>query len=211
MGLVGGVGSGKSTLARRMSDRCLAVVVDGDAAGHRALANEAVKLKLVEEFGNHILASDGRINRRALAGLVFGNSEKHSSAKRILEAITHPVIEKELQEKISQARQANAALILLDAAVLLEAGWGKFCDAILFIDTTDDLRRDRALARGWSEDEWRRREASQMSLVDKQNSADAVIDNSLSIDSAVDSLTVTIERLCHITIPCNDKAVEART
>lgn len=211
VGLVGGVGSGKSTLARAMRNCCFAVVVDGDAAGHRALSDAFAKAELVRTFGDQILAADGTIDRKSLARLVFGSSHEHRAAKQRLESITHPVIERELQQQIVEARRAKAALILLDAAVLLEAGWAKFCDAIIFVEATEEARRSRALARGWSEDEWRRREAAQLSLAEKQNLADAVIDNSVSIDSAVENLTVTIERLCRVTLDRSTQTVNAQT
>ncbi len=67
---------------------------------------------------------------------------------------------------------------MLDAPVLLKAGWQDFCDTILFIDAPEPLRWQRAAARGWTADEARRREAAQVPLEQKREAADLVLDNS---------------------------------
>ncbi|HEX6984132.1 MAG TPA: dephospho-CoA kinase, partial [Planctomycetaceae bacterium] len=92
MGLVGGVGSGKSTLARRTAERFDLAVVDGDAAGHRALAGAGVRARLRDRFGDGVFTAAGTVDRSALARLVFGPTAEHAAAKADLEAITHPVI-----------------------------------------------------------------------------------------------------------------------
>ncbi len=201
VGLVGGVGSGKSTLTRRAAELFGLVAIDGDAAGHRALADSTVKFHIQRHFGESVLASDGTIDRAALAALVFGTSSEHERNKAMLEQLTHPVICREFHQRIASARATAAPAVLLDAAVLLEAGWRDLCDAVLFIDVPDHLRRSRVAARGWSEAHWRRREASQLSLAEKRRQADAVIDNSGVLDTAVEALVAAIERICGLRLP----------
>ena len=83
---------------------------------------------------------------------------------------------------------------MLDAAVMLEASWNDLCQAIVFIDVpfADRLARVQQ-QRGWNEDELRRREASQLTLEEKRHRATVVIDNSKTLDDAVNQLRDFIE------------------
>lgn len=94
----------------------------------------------------------------------------------------------------SEQRQANVEAIVLDAAVLLEAGWDDLCDAVVFIDTPEADRIARVQAgRGWSAEQLAEREASQWPLPRKRAAADAVIDNSNSVDDAARQLDQVIQ------------------
>jgi dephospho-CoA kinase len=198
VGLVGGIGSGKSTLARLAAARYGFAHLDGDVAGHRALAEPDVQARLRDRFSPGVFKSDGTVDRSALAKLVFGDTPAHAKAKSDLEAITHPVIRREFEHRIAEAGDAGAPAVLLDAAVLLETGWRGLCDAVLFVDAPEELRKARVAARGWTPAEWRRREASQMPLAEKRLRSDALIDNSGPADTAADELARAIERLCHL-------------
>ena len=201
MGLVGGVGSGKSTLARRAAELYGFAVIDGDAAGHRALADASVKSRLRERFGDAVFTTDGSVNRSAVARLVFGPTPDHTSAKADLEKITHPEIRREFREQIAAARAAGAPAVLLDAAVLVEAGWRDLCDALIFVDAPREMRRSRVAERGWSEAEWQRREASQLSVEEKRRRADVIIENSDSSAVAAEALATAVDRLFGVRLP----------
>lgn len=88
-----------------------------------------------------------------------------------------------------QLAPPDTEVVMLDAAVMLEAGWNDLCQAIVFIDVpfADRLARVQQ-QRGWTEDELRRRESSQLSLEEKRHRATVVIDNSQSLDAAVNQL-----------------------
>ncbi|MDQ3329990.1 MAG: dephospho-CoA kinase [Planctomycetota bacterium] len=196
MGLVGGIGSGKSTIARRASERFGFALIDGDAAGHRALTMNDVRNQLKERFGDGIFSTDGSVERSALARRVFGASAEHAAAKADLERITHPVIRQEFREKIASATASGAPAVLLDAAVLFEAGWQEFCDGVVYVDAPDEVRHSRIAERGWTAADWRRREASQMSLDEKRRRANMVISNAASLDEAVDALVAAVGEMC---------------
>jgi dephospho-CoA kinase len=196
VGLVGGIGSGKSTIARRAAQRFGFALIDGDAAGHAALMNEVVRSQLMHRFGETIVASDGSIDRSALAARVFGATEDHAAAKIDLERIVHPLIEAVFRERIAVARRDGAAAVLLDAAVLFEAGWQGFCDVVVFVDAPFDVRRSRVADRGWSEAEWRLREDAQLSIDEKRRRANLVISNAGSLDEAVDALVAAVGEFC---------------
>ena len=90
-------------------------------------------------------------------------------------------------------QQGKVELILLDAALLLEAGWNKVCDLVVYVDTPESDRIARVQAnRGWSAAELSLREASQWPLARKQAAADAVIDNSKTLDDAAKQLDEVI-------------------
>ena len=183
--LIGGVGSGKSALARWVSQHLNTVIVDGDVAGHRALEQPHVKELIRRRFGDEVFDLQERIRRDCLARLVFGQDEEHRLARHDLEQIVHPVIRGGLQKQVTTARSDAAVdVVLLDAAVLLEAGWNDICHAVVFVDTPIAQRQSRVAGRGWTPADLERRESSQLPLTEKRAAADFVIDNSGSLDNA---------------------------
>ncbi|MCA9054460.1 MAG: dephospho-CoA kinase [Planctomycetaceae bacterium] len=186
LGIIGGVGSGKSTLAAWLSDQLSVVVLDADAAGHEALRDDAVRVALRHEFGAEVFDATGQVDRSRLATKVFGDGPDFSAARRRLEAIVHPVIRHRLEQQMADIRRhGDSDLIILDAAVMMEACWNELCDVVVFVDTPRSMRLQRvAASRGWNEAELNRREASQWSLDRKRHAANAVIDNSGPIDQA---------------------------
>ena len=135
-----------------------------------------------------------QISRAALGRIVFGSDVAAQNARRDLESIVHPEIRSLIERQISELRrQANVEAIVLDAAVLLEAGWNDLCDVVVFIDTPQADRIARVQAgRGWSAAELAKREASQWPLPRKRAAADAVLDNSNSVDDAARQLEEVI-------------------
>lgn len=186
VGLIGGVGSGKSSLARWISDQLRVCVISGDEAGHRTLNKPDVRRSIRARFGDQVFDNKGEIRRDQLAARVFGADEGSRRNRRDLEDIVHPVIREDLRGQLETARRdADLDLILVDAAVLLEAGWNQLCDAVVFIDTPLDQRQQRVRdGRGWSADELKKREESQLSLQEKRAAADLIVDNSRSIELA---------------------------
>ena len=115
VGLTGGIGAGKSTVAELLAERG-AVIVDADRVARAVVepGQPALK-KLVERFGEGILDPDGRLDRGALAKLVFGDDE----ARRDLEAITHPAINDEFSRRVVEA--PSDAIVVLDVPLLAES------------------------------------------------------------------------------------------
>jgi dephospho-CoA kinase len=179
IGVVGGIGSGKSFFAQTLAKQKNLVIVDGDAVGHALLLRPEIRDQIRDRFGDSVIAADCSINRRALGRLVFGTTPEQVQAKTDLESIVHPPLTAELQRQITEAQAAgHADAIILDAAILLEAGWRKFCNAVVMIDTPFEVRWQRVQAtRGWSLAEFQAREASQMSIADKRAAADYVVRN----------------------------------
>jgi dephospho-CoA kinase len=178
---LGGIGSGKSFVAGELA-RHGAVVFDADKVGHQVLELPQVVAAARQRWGPEILDSRGQIDRRALARIVFDPGS--ATELRYLEEITHPLIAKQFAE-LMQALSAGQprSVVVVDAPLLLRAGWDKICDKVVYVDAPYEVRLARAQQRGWSEAEFRRREAAQEDLDLKRASADVTIDNSASPES----------------------------
>jgi dephospho-CoA kinase len=196
IGIVGGIGSGKSTVTRWAADHSNAVMIDADRLGHEALRLDAVKEALARRFGRTIWNDQGEIERGALARIVFGDSETHREARRDLERIVHPAIERQIEMLIDQAERELRDAVLLDAAVLFEAGWQNRCDAVVFVDAPVEVRQRRVAARsGWSPAELQRREASQLTNAEKKLRSDLVISNASDDTQAGQELLHFLHRI----------------
>jgi dephospho-CoA kinase len=172
--LVGGIGSGKSRVAAELKRRG-ACVLAGDELGHEALRQPDIREQVVRRWGPGVLNAEGEIDRRQLGRIVFADPAE----LRALEPLEFPWIERRFREEIRRASGNPAVtLIVLDAAVLLEAGWNALCDRIVYIHAprAERLRRLRE-QRGWTAEEVQARERAQMSLTDKVSRADYVLDN----------------------------------
>jgi dephospho-CoA kinase len=176
IGLIGGIGSGKSTVAEALARRGGAIVA-GDPVGHEALRQPEIKQIIAAQWPT-VLDSDGEVNRKTLGRIVF--ADRHQLTD--LESLVFPWIKNRLRQLIAAAQaDANVRFVILDAAVMLEAGWNDVCDRLIFIDVPTETRVARVAQRGWSKEELLRREASQMSLDEKRRRADVVLDNSGSV------------------------------
>ena len=183
IGLAGGVASGKSLIAEQLR-RAGAAVISADKLAHEVLKYDEVKHEARRRWGDGIFAPDGQIDRVALAKIVFGPPPDGPRELKVLEQMTHPEVGRLAREQVERLNRAKAcAAIVLDAPLLFESGWNKFCDKIVFVDAPPETRLRRAQARGWTEDDFVRREACQESLETKRGLADVVIDNSGSVES----------------------------
>jgi dephospho-CoA kinase len=196
IGLIGAIGSGKSQVARLLADRG-AVVIDADAIGHELLDDPAAQSQIVERFGTgvlvetdaHSLEKPPRVDRSALGAIVFADPTQ----RRALESILHPRMRAHFEAAIQRAmRRGTARSVVLDAAILLEAGWDDLCDLVVFVDAPRFERMQRvARARGWSEETFAAREHAQWSCDEKLRRSDWVIRN----DAAPDHLDQELDRL----------------
>lgn len=174
IGLIGAIGGGKSTVAKCFA-ACGGEVIDADALGHEALRQPEVVAALVKLWGERILKLDGALDRREIARIVFTDSRQRNN----LECVVFPYIAERTRQKIADA-QANpeVAFVVLDAAVLLEAGWGEMVDKVLYVDAPRELRVERlAIRSGWSEADLAAREAAQWPAEEKKSRADAIVVN----------------------------------
>ncbi len=192
IGLLGGIASGKSHVAEQFR-RQGAGVLDADRAGHEALLLPAVRDAVRAHFGPDVFDAEGEIDRKKLGRVVFGPAPEGPRELAVLEGLTHPEIGSRLREQAGRLAAAGISLAVLDAPVLLEAGWDRLCDALVFVDCPEPTRRARALGRGWTEAEFAAREAAQTSLDAKRKLANFIVDNSGQIEYT----QAQIERIWH--------------
>ena len=172
-GICGGIGSGKTYIAQQFQ-LFGAAVFNADHVGHRVLLHDDVKACLVERWGNAILDEASEIDRSKVAALVFAQTTQAQRDREFLQAVTHPLIEQELEAFIANS---DSEVVIIDAALLLETGWQSVCHQIIFVDALAHVRLNRCQQRGWAEGQFRSREAAQWSLEQKRSRADFVIDN----------------------------------
>lgn len=180
IGIVGGIGAGKSTIASELV-RCGGKIVAGDPIGHEALEYPEIKSRIIEVWGKRdILREDGTIDRKKLGRIVFPSPVERSR----LEHLVHPYIGQRIREEIAKVQSdPEAKFVILDAAIMLEAGWNEVCDKMIYVDAPRSLRLQRVQSsRGWTEEDLTNREAVQMPPEKKRERADAIVDNSGSVD-----------------------------
>jgi dephospho-CoA kinase len=177
IGLIGGVASGKSAVAAALARRG-AVTFDADKIGHLVLDEPEVRDELVARWGDGILDAAGRVSRPAVAEKVFGESDDAMNDRAFLEQTLHPRIRRRIETAITQLPDEPVPAVVIDAPLLIESAWNDVCDVIAFVDAPREQRLARAKARGWTPEEFTRRELSQMPIEQKRRWASHVIDNS---------------------------------
>lgn len=174
IGLAGGIGTGKSAVSRILEELG-AVVLDADKFGHEVyLPNTDGLREVVAAFGEDVLLPSGEVDRRALGGKVFGNPE----AMGKLNAIAWPRIRQRIAEGIEEQRREGTQVVVLDAAVLIEAGWTDAADEVWVVTApeTDVVQRIQA-RNNITEEQVRARMSSQMSTEERVKHADVIVEN----------------------------------
>ena len=149
IGITGGVGSGKSAVLQLLQQEYGAVVVQLDEVAKK-LQKKGTPCwnEIVEVFGTEILDEAKELDRKKLAQIVFQDQEKLAR----LNAIVHPAVKQYVLLDIEEKRKAKTSLYVLEAALLLEAGYDKICEETWFIYTEESIRRARLKAsRGYSD------------------------------------------------------------
>ncbi|MCX6408055.1 MAG: dephospho-CoA kinase [Propionibacteriales bacterium] len=186
VGLTGGIGSGKSTVSARLAELG-AVVVDYDLLAREAVEPGTPALAAIRErFGDAVVAADGSLDRPALGAVVFADE----TARRDLEAITHPAIRDLAAARIGAA--PDDAVVVHDHPLLVEMGMAAACDVVVVVDLPPELQVRRLVEqRGMTETDARARLAAQTSREQRLAAADEVLDNRGSREellAAVDAL-----------------------
>lgn len=176
IGVVGGIAGGKTMVAKEL-EGWGAVVLDADRAGHVVLDDQVVRQALVARWGRGVLNACGTVDRQAVARKVFAPPPAGPQELEYLEGLTHPRIRVLLEQQIRELADGGTRVAVLDAPVMLKAKWDRLCDLIVFVDAPREVRVARGLRRGWSEEEFNRREAAQTPLDVKRNRAERLIDN----------------------------------
>ncbi len=187
IGITGNIGSGKSSVARLLEEKG-AIVIDADKVGHEIYAPGTEGWReLVANFGAGILSSDGTVDRKKLAGMVFDNPEAVARLNRIL----HPLIRKEIEKRIQSLRQKGVKIAVIEATLLIEAGWRDMVDELWLVTAPAETSIKRLKARGLSESEALARLAAQPPPEKKAPFATLILSN----EGTLEELKAKVDRL----------------
>lgn len=175
VGLTGGIGTGKSSVARLFAELG-AHVIDADQLAREVVEPGAPALAaIVARFGADVLDPQGRLERKRLGAVVFGDAD----ARAALEAIVHPAVRRRAFEKIQAAADAGAELVVYDVPLLYETGLDRELPDVVVVTARPDVQRARVAERdGLGADEIEARIAAQLPVAEKVARATWVIENS---------------------------------
>jgi dephospho-CoA kinase len=191
IGLTGGIATGKSESVKYFKE--LGVYsIDADTISHElTICGTPAFYKIVQVFGQDILFSNGQLNRKKLANIIFADK----NAKLIVEKILHERIILHINEIISQKINGYAN-IMISAPLLFEVGLDKICDKVIVIWTSYEIQVKRlALRDGLNNEDIQKRIYSQMPIKEKIELADFVINNNGS-KKALRKCVYNLYRLC---------------
>jgi dephospho-CoA kinase len=188
IGLTGSIGTGKSEAARQL-EMLGASIISADQVGHEAYTpNTEAWEQVVAAFGDDILQDDKEIDRRKLGAIVFSDSSQLDK----LNAIMHPRMARMVSDKIEVLRGQGVKVVVVEAALLFEAGWDTLVEEVWVTDSSEDIVVGRLKERnGLSEEEAKKRINSQMDRAERIERSDFVIDNSsdmAGLESAIKEL-----------------------
>lgn len=186
IGVTGGVGSGKSEILRYMENRYGARIMMADDAARElerpGMACYEPLLALLKQHGGdrNLTLEDGEINRKEMAFRIFTDPELLSRVN----AIVHPAVWTYIEEDIERCRRENRIrLYVVEAALLIECGYGQLVDEMWYIHTDMEVRRQRLKdSRGYSDQKIDDIMASQLSEEEFRRGSDVVIDNSGTLE-----------------------------
>lgn len=191
IGLTGNIASGKSKISEYLKTKGYKII-DADLIGKTILKDEFIKNKLIRIFGKEILNDDNSINRKKLGTIVFSSRKNLEKLNRI----TLPILTKKVKKKINEYKRKKEKIVILDAAILIEARWDKIVDEIWVVYTNPDIQLERLIKReNYTIDEAKKRIFAQMDINTKLKYADVIINNSFDWEKTKSQIDEEIERL----------------
>lgn len=186
IGLTGGIAAGKSEALNAFA-RLGAATLSSDAVVHELLESDELREKLVERWGPDV-APAGKIERAKIGEIVFADPEQLTW----LESQIHPLVQRRTAEwLLSLPTETEVAVV--EVPLLFEAGSDKAFDTTVAVVTADEVRRERAEARGHAlVDE---REARQLTQPEKAERAEHVVANDGSVEDLEGSLSALLDKL----------------
>ncbi len=179
IGLTGGIGSGKSTVADLLASEGFLIVDADQVARDIVEPGQPALAELAEAFGQDILKPDGTLDRAGLAAKAFVSEEQTA----LLNAITHPRIAEESARRFNEAEAQGVKVAVYDMPLLVEKGLDRKMDLVVVVDVDVEERVRRLVEkRGLTEDDVRRRIASQVPDDVRLKAADIVVDNNGTLE-----------------------------
>jgi dephospho-CoA kinase len=198
VGLTGGLASGKSFVGQALADLgCY--LIEADKLGHQVMLPGAEAYDaIVREFGREILDDEGSISRRKLSGIVWHNPERLEK----LSSLVHPPVQEREEIRMGEIARAHpCAIIVVEAAILVETGRYKSFDRLIVVTCNSDQQMERALERGsYNKEEILARLSRQLPLEEKLRVADYVIDTSGSKEATLEQVRTVYGKLRSLTV-----------
>ena len=191
IGITGGIASGKSTVTEFLRRQGYQVI-DADQVVHE-LQEPGGRLyqALLSAFGPAILQEDGRLDRPKLGAMIFGNPQLLAQSSQLQNEI--------IREELARRRDLLAEtedFFFMDLPLLFELGYESWFDQIWLVDVTEETQLSRFMARNvLSQEEAEKRIAAQLSLQEKRNRADVLIDNNGPLELTQEQLRDTLQKL----------------
>lgn len=192
IGLTGGIASGKSVVSSMLAQRG-ALVIDADEVGHDAYRPGSDCYRaVIDAFGEAITRKGGEIDRKALGAKVFSDPAE----RRRLEAIVWPWMRGTMERRLAELRREGQAVVVLEAAVLLEADWTPLVDAVWVVTAPPAQARERMISRnGLTAGQADARIAAQLTNEQRSRRADVTIDNSGTLEQLEERVAAAWQRL----------------
>ena len=193
IGITGGVGSGKSTVLRYMEEKWKTFVVSADEIGRaeQRSGNEAF-LKIVESFGEKVIAADGELDRKLLAEIIYHDDEKRD----LINSIVHPLVKTRILEQIRKAEKSGISYFVIESALLIEAGYVDICDELWFVFADQETRIKRLMdSRGYTRERCEQIFSSQLSDSEFMRKCSVCIDNSSETEQTCQQIDKQFLRL----------------
>ena len=190
IGLTGGIGSGKTTVSGFLEELG-AEVIDADKVGHVTyLPDMPAWRDLIDTWGEDLLQPNRDIDRKKLGAIVFSDPANLDK----LNSIVHPRMRDIMNDRIEAFRGEGKRVVVVDAAILIEAKWTSLVDEVWVTAAPEDVVVQRVMARnGWEEEQVRSRMASQMPAEERQSYADVVIDTDATLDEVRERVRAAFE------------------
>ena len=179
IGLTGGIGTGKSEVAR-IFQGLGAVLINADQIGHQAYTpHSEIWQEVVKAFGEGILQPGGEIDRKKLGSIVFADPDQLTKLNQIM----HPRMARIVAQQVRELREQGADVVVVEAALLFEAGWDSLVGEVWSTESPEDLVIKRLQSRsGLSQEAAKKRIDSQMSAEERKSRSQVVVDNSGDLD-----------------------------
>lgn len=194
LGLTGGIGSGKSTVADIFA-ALGAKVIDADAISRSLTAPHGAAMSMIkQQFGDTMVNADGSLNRERMRGLVFADI----NAKKNLETIIHPLVQREIQRQDKIAVSQGVKLVVYDIPLLVESqNWRPILDLVFVIDCLVSTQLERVMRRNsFKQEDIEKIISTQANRKMRNKSADILVFNdSISIEQLRQQVALVAKRL----------------
>jgi dephospho-CoA kinase len=200
VGLTGGIASGKSTVAAMLRELDCPVLA-ADTLGHELLEQgQATYDEVVREYGKVVLDTHGNVDRGKLGHIIFADAAKRARLNQILHPRILDVVRKWFT---AQGHQGGPELAVVEAALIIEAGYNKELDRVVVCWCPPEQQLQRLVERGLTAEQAKLRIAAQMPMEEKRRLGDETIDCSGSLEETERQVMEVVKRLSRPTAPAS--------